>query len=391
MVKKRIKKEQTEQNSNIIYSDDDVQTLFDKHKGKVKSLILAGENKKKLDVLSTGSLLLDYRIAFGGIPQGRITHIYGPTRSLKTSIGIKAMKSAFDKYGDPLCMVLDFERTMDYEGAIGYYKYLGLTDEQARNIIIARDIPEKCFDVAQDFVQLPRAAVLLVDSIGAMEPGGAYNKSFEENAKVAGRATLVKQFINRINTVNKNCAVIMINQVLDSFSSYGSMVAHQYTYGGGNSVKHMPSLTLDVKSYHVKDNSRDRESANSKIQLTVRIDKCKIGGENQSIPIMFDLATGSFDKVQDCLALGYELGILVQSASWYCMYDKPGGEQILLKSQGQDTFHHNIVTNPELLSIIETLVLTEIENNTVTEFESKSLIPDVEIDRIITDELEATP
>lgn len=358
--------------------DKDVEQLFKKHRGTIQRLGLAGDNTKTVDVLSTGSLQLDYRINYGGIPQGRITHIYGPTRSLKSTIAMNTILSAFNKYDNPLCMVLDFERTMDDKGVLDWYKFLGFSEEQAKSVIIARDMPEKCFDLAQDFVQHPRAAVLIVDSVGAMEPSKEFEKSFDDNAKVAARAFLVKKFLNKINTVNNNCAVIMINQVMDNFGA--GLYGPAYTYGGGNALKHMPSLTLDVKGYHVKDNKTDKTAKNSKVNLTVRVEKCKIGGENQQIPIIFDFNTGRFDKLHDCITLANELGLITQAGAWFYLKETPESEEILLKMSGGEAFTKAISENPEYVKIIENYVISQIVKNREINLQAEEAYVDIEAD-----------
>lgn len=360
--------------------DKDIEKLFKKHKSSVQHLGLASQNTRIVDVLSTGSLQLDYKIKYGGIPQGRITHIYGPTRSLKSTIAMNAVKSAFNKYGNPLCMVLDFERTMDSNQVLSWYKYLGFTEEQADNIIIARDMPEKCFDLAQDFVQHPRSAVLVVDSAGAMEPSKTYDKSFDENAKVAGRALLIKQFLNRINTVNNNCAVIIINQVMDNFGA--GLYGPSYTYGGGHALKHMPSLALDVRGFHTKTVKGDKASSNDKINLTVRIEKCKTGGENQQVPIIFDFSEGKFDEFHDLFSLGYELGLLQQMGSWFSLLDSPNSvNEPLLRCQGEDNLKTLIKENPTYVDVMKSYILSQIQvNQEVNYHESSIPIEDHELE-----------
>jgi len=136
--------------------------LFKKHQKNVSSMGAVSENVTEMEVLSTGSLSLDSKINYGGVPRGRITHIYGPERSLKTTIALKTMLNAFKK--DPTCvgMFVDLEKTLDRNDALDFLRYLGFTEDMLNNqLLVVRDVPEKCFDVAEDFVQYKEAAVLI--------------------------------------------------------------------------------------------------------------------------------------------------------------------------------------------------------------------------------------
>lgn len=353
--------------------------------------ILGDEGVQQIqEVLSTSSLAMDYRIKYGGFPRGKIIHIYGPERSLKTTIALKAGLDGLQKDPNNFLVFVDFERNYDTIQSLEHLKYLGFTDEMlTERFIYIRDVPEICFNTVEDLIQYPNCVAVIVDSVGGMLSGRTFDKGFEENKKMGQQPSLISDLVKRLNDRNNNAAIILLNQARDNMNKVGH--GPEYIYSGGRTLKHLIHLSLDVKGYHQKLD-KDKESANAKVSLSMRIDKCKTGGENAKTQVEFDLRTGEFNRPLDCIIIGYQLGIMKNSGSWYTMFDgvNGGSGEVLFKKQGGEAFEKEIMQTPELWHHIENLILQE-KSNTSTinwaEVEAEYEEPIVELEDNIGDEI----
>lgn len=311
------------------------------------------------EVFSTTSLALDYRIKYGGIPRAKITHLYGPERSLKTTVALKAALEGLRRHPDGFVVFVDFERNYDTKESISHLYYLGYTNDELDRVIYLRDNPEECFNAVEEYVQDVDCLAVIVDSVGGMISGRSFDKGFEENQKIGLQPVLISDIVKRLNNKNLNAALILINQARDNMNTMGR--GPEYKYSGGRTLRHLIHLSIDLNGWHQKTD-KDKESANAKIMLRARIDKCKIGGENSQTQVEFDLSTGLFDRQLDCITLGYQLGVLNNAGSWFSMYDgiNGGTGEIIFKKQGGEPFETEIKKTPELWQHIEKLILEEI-------------------------------
>lgn len=321
-----------------------------------------------IETFSTTSIKLDSFIRYGGVPRGRITHIFGPERSLKTTISALTMKTALEANETNVVMICDLERTLDSKESVEFFKHLGFKDEwfEKKRIFYIRDYPEKCFNVAEQFVKLDEAAVLVVDSLGAIESINSYNKNFEDNAKIGMNTSLIQTFLKRINTINNNAAIICLNQVRDNMDARTSKY-QPYRYTGGRNLRHMVSLGLDISGYHEKtiEDKKDSQSSNSIVNLRVRIEKCKLGGENSRSEIKFLLDEGRFDELQEIIDLAEDFNMIISAGPWQYLYnDVDGGDgEVLFKCMGKEKMRIELENNSSLREQIKSAIKAKIESN----------------------------
>lgn len=342
--------------------------LVKKHSKKIASFGLLKDVVTPQEVISTGSLMLDFYLRYGGYPRARIAHIFGPERSMKSTQGLISIREALRAHPDKFAVLADFERTMDKDTSIKQLKYLGWTDDEIDRLMYIRDMPEACFDALEDLVQQEACVAAMVDSLGAFTSERAYEKSFSDNQKLALNPTLITDFLKRINQKNNNAAIYLINQARASLD--GGPYGPEYEFSGGWALHHFPSVTLDSSGWHIKD-VKDRAYAHSRISLRLRIEKCKIGGEGRTVTTEFDLKNGCFDLAYECIKLGYELKIFEQRGAWYYMHDGINGGSggtPLLSKQGSDNFEEEIKKNPELLERVISIVRSEIKGVKTLDF-----------------------
>ena len=195
-----------------------INEIRDKH-GK-DSVFTANEIKNlKIKRISTGSFALDLEIG-SGIPRGRMTEFFGDLGSGKTSITLKTIAEA-QKNGD-VCALIDSEGTYDPDWA----KKLGVN---VNSLIVSRnDSGNKNLAIAEDLVRSGQCGVLVVDSIAAILPDQEQDKTIEDDETMGRRAMLINRFVRRMHSALNNqkdndrqCAIILINQIRETFKSFG--------------------------------------------------------------------------------------------------------------------------------------------------------------------------
>ena len=311
-----------------------------------------------LEVFTTSSILLDRMINYGGIPRARITHMYGPERSFKTTVALLTMLHALRKHPEGFAVFADLERNYDAVQSRQHLYYLGFTDEELNRIIYLRDVPEHCFNAIEELIREPNCLMALVDSIGGMISANAYEKKYEENQKMGQQPLMISEILKRLNQANNNTAIVFINQARDVMGGKPGYGGPQYTFSGGRALKHLMHLSLDMSAYHMKS-TKEREDANDAAKISVRIDKCKVGGENSRFSINFDMKTGRFDEAYEVFFLGYQLGFLYNQGAWYYMHDGEG--EVLFKCQGGEAFEAGISAQPEIYQLLKKKVQESIE------------------------------
>lgn len=364
-IKGKQKKQKKEKNIN----EEILKKLTDSNPSLMKIGFLGDTDQfKPIETFSTTSIKLDSFIRYGGIPRGRITHIFGPERSLKTTISALTMKTALEANDTNVVMICDLERTLDSKESVEFFRHLGFKDEwfEKKRIFYVRDYPEMCFNVAEQFVRLDEAAVLVVDSLGAIESINSYNKGFEEHAKIGMNTTLIQSFLKRINTVNNNTAIICLNQVRDNMDARTSKY-QPYRYTGGRNLRHMVSLGLDISGYHEKtdEGKKDSQSSNAIVNLRVRIEKCKLGGENSKSEIKFILDEGRFDELQEIIDLAEDFNMIISAGPWQYLYDdvEGGSGEVLFKCMGKQQMKAELQSNETFRDKIKEAIKANIDRN----------------------------
>jgi recombination protein RecA len=191
----------------------------------------------KIDSISTGSISLDAAIGIGGVPRGRISEIYGPESSGKTTLALHIVAEAQKTGG--YAAFIDAEHAMDPE----YAKKLGVDIE---NLLISQpDTGEQALDIAETLVRSSALDVIVIDSVAALVPKAELDGDMGDT-HMGLQARLMSQALRKLTgTVSKSkTSVVFINQIRYKI---GVMFGSPETTTGGNALKFYSSLRLDIR------------------------------------------------------------------------------------------------------------------------------------------------
>ena len=304
--------------------------------GKGAVMKLSDDAHVNIPVIPTGSIGLDLALGVGGIPRGRISEIFGPESSGKTTLTLHIIAEC-QKMGGT-CAFVDAEHALD----IAYAKRLGvITDEL---LISQPDYGEQALDIADMLVRSGAVDLVVVDSVAALIPQAELDGDMGET-QVGGHARLMSHAMRRLTgTIHKSrTSVIFINQIRMKIgvTGYGS----PETTTGGNALKFYSSVRLDIRRIQtLKDKE---ESFGSRTR--VRVVKNKVAPPFRSA--IFDILYGQgISRAGELLDLGIEAKIIDQSGSWFAF----GSEKL---GQGREKVRALLDENIDLRNQIEAKVV----------------------------------
>lgn len=304
--------------------------------GKGAVMKLSDDAHVNIPVIPTGSIGLDLALGVGGIPRGRISEIFGPESSGKTTLTLHIIAECQRMGGT--CAFVDAEHALD----VSYAKRLGvITDEL---LISQPDYGEQALDIADMLVRSAAVDLVVVDSVAALIPQAELEGDMGET-QVGGHARLMSHAMRRLTgTIHKSRAsVIFINQIRMKIgvTGYGS----PETTTGGNALKFYSSVRLDIRRIQtLKDKE---ESFGSRTR--VRVVKNKVAPPFRSA--IFDILYGQgISRAGELLDLGIEAKIIDQSGSWFAF----GSEKL---GQGREKVRALLDENIDLRNQIEAKVV----------------------------------
>ncbi|MDE5975975.1 MAG: recombinase RecA [Muribaculaceae bacterium] len=292
---------------------------------------LGDDAVQDVETISTGSIGLDFALGVGGLPRGRITEIYGPESSGKTTLAIHVIAEAQKQGG--ICAIVDAEHAFDRF----YAQKLGV---DVNNLYIAQpDNGEQALDIAEQLINSGAIDVLVVDSVAALTPkaeieGEMGDKNVGLHARLMSQA--MRKLTGSISRTRTCC--IFINQIREKI---GMMFGNPETTTGGNALKFYASVRLDIRpSTMLKDGETN----------IGRLAKVKVVKNKVAPPFMkaeFELMFGEgISKTGEIVDLGVEHGILKKSGAWFS-YD---GTKL---GQGREAVKKVLKDKPELAAEIE--------------------------------------
>ena len=191
----------------------------------------------KISVIPTGSLGLDVALGIGGIPRGRVTEIYGPESSGKTTLTLQVV-SQMQKVGGT-CAFIDAEHALDP----AYAKKLGVEIDDL--LISQPDAGEQALEIADMLVRSGAVDVIVIDSVAALTPKAEIEGEMGE-PQMGLQARLMSQALRKLtgNIKRTNTLVIFINQIR---MKIGVMFGNPETTTGGNALKFYASVRMDIR------------------------------------------------------------------------------------------------------------------------------------------------
>ena len=300
--------------------------------GKGSIMKLTGEdNRMEVEAVSTGSLGLDIALGIGGLPRGRITEIYGPESSGKTTLALQVIAEA-QKMGGT-CAIVDAEHALDP----GYAKKLGCDVD---NLLISQpDTGEQALEIADTLVRSGAIDVLVVDSVAALVPRAELEGEMGDT-HVGLQARLMSQALRKItgSISLSNTIVIFINQIR---MKIGVMFGSPETTAGGNALKFYASVRLDIRRI---GSIKDRETVVGN-QTRVKVVKNKMAPPFRQVE--FDIMYGQgISKTGELIDIGVQGNLVEKSGAWFA-YD---GQRI---GQGRENAKTFMKENPEIAAKLE--------------------------------------
>src|SRR6187402_2334002 len=210
---------------------------IDKDFGKGSVMMMNEKSQDAMEVISTGSIVLDSALGIGGFPKGRIIEIYGPESSGKTTVAIHVIAEAQKKGG--MCAIIDAEHAFDSV----YARKLGVDVD---NLLISQpDYGEQGLEIADRLILSGALDVVVIDSVAALVPKSELEGEMGDS-KMGLHARLMSQALRKLTaTIAKtNTICIFINQLREKI---GVMFGNPETTTGGNALKFYASVRLDIR------------------------------------------------------------------------------------------------------------------------------------------------
>lgn len=294
--------------------------------------------------IPTGSIGLDLALGIGGIPRGRITEIYGPESSGKTTLALHILAQA-QKAGGTVAFI-DAEHALD----VGYSKRLGINTEEL--LVSQPDYGEQALEIADMLVRSGAVDAVVIDSVAALIPQAELEGAMGET-QVGGQARLMSHALRKLTgTIHKSrTAVIFINQIRMKIGTMGYGGGSPETTSGGQALKFYSSIRMDIRRILTL---KDKEEAYG-IKCRVKVVKNKMAPPFREG--IFDIIYGTgISRTSELIDMGISAGIVEQSGSWFAF----GKEKL---GQGRENVRQLLEDTPELANAIEEKLLAHLGIN----------------------------
>lgn len=314
--------------------------VIEKQYGKGSIMKLGDTTGVEVDVIPTGSMMLDIALGVGGVPKGRVIEIYGPEASGKTTVALHIVAEAQKRGGE--AAFIDAEHALDP----AYAAKLGVDID---NLIVAQpDTGEQGLEIAETLVRSGALDVIVIDSVAALVPKAEIEGEMGDS-HVGLLARLMSQALRKLTgiTSKTGTTVIFINQLREKV---GVVYGNPETTPGGRALKYFASVRLDVRKLEVIKNGT--ESIGSKTR--VKVVKNKVAPPFKEAE--FDIIYGEgISKEGNLLDVAVNLGVIQKSGAWFS-YE---GERL---GQGRDNVRKYMQENPEFTNDIEEIVREKMLN-----------------------------
>lgn len=324
---------------------------IDKQYGSGAVMLLGDSRHSDVEVISTGSILIDQAIGIGGLPRGRIVEVFGPESSGKTTLAMHAIAQAQKKGG--ICAFIDAEHALDPSHATR----LGINIDDL--IISQPDYGEQALDIAEMLIRSGAVDVIVVDSVAALVPKAELEGEMGDT-HVGLQARLMSQALRKLTAVvhKSKTVLIFINQIRHKIG--GMAFANNETTTGGNALKFYSSLRLDVRRIA----SLKKNEVHFGNRVRVKVVKNKMAPPFRSVELDL-LFTEGISRELDLLDAALHYKVVEQSGSWLSFEGKKfaqGRDQALQYLKSDEAVADLIFTKvQEVITLNKTEFLTSQE------------------------------
>jgi recombination protein RecA len=314
-------------------------TTIERKWGQGSVMKLEDSAHQKVPSIPTGSIALDLALGIGGIPKGRVSEIYGPESSGKTTLALHIIAEAQKKGGT--AAFIDAEHALD----VNYAQRLGVKTDEL--LISQPDYGEQALDIADLLVRSGAVDVVVIDSVAALIPQAELEGSMGET-QVGSQARLMSHALRKLTgSIHKSSAsVIFINQIRMKIGNMG--YGSPETTSGGNALKFYASVRMDIRKIQTLKNADEVYGG----RVRVKVVKNKVAPPFREA--QFDLLYGTgISREGELIDMGVENKVVDKSGAWYAF----GSERL---GQGKDNVRQLLLESPELAASIEKELLVHL-------------------------------
>ena len=304
----------------------------EKQFGKGALVKLSEKEIEPIEAIPTGSFGLDIALGIGGIPKGRITEIFGPESSGKTTLALSIIAQAQKQGG--VAAFIDAEHAFDPI----YAKNIGVDID---NLLVSQpDYGEQALEIVETLARSGAVDIIVIDSVAALTPKAEIEGNMGD-AQVGVQARLMSQALRKLTAaINKmNTTVVFINQIRMKIGTMG--YGNPETTTGGNALKFYSSVRLDVRRIATLKQG-DKEVGN---RVKVKVVKNKVAPPFRIAE--FDIMFGKgISREGEILDYGVKLDIIDKAGSWFSY----GAIKL---GQGKENAKEYLKEHPEIAQEIE--------------------------------------
>lgn len=293
-----------------------------------------------IDIIPSGSLLLDEALGIGGYPRGRVIEMYGPESSGKTTLALHAIAEA-QKLGG-IAAFVDAEHALDPV----YAKNLGVNIDELW--VSQPDTGEQALEITENLVRSGAVDIIVVDSVAALTPQKEIEGEMGD-AVMGMQARLMSQALRKLTAIigKSNCIVIFINQIR---MKIGVMFGNPETTTGGQALKFYASVRLEIRKIETIDSKGDEDALGNRVRVKVVKNKVAPPFRKCELDIYFGKGISATASLLDSAV---KHGIVDKRGAWFTMGDVKIG-------QGKENAVKYLEENTELAQEIEDKIRSEV-------------------------------
>ena len=270
-------------------------------------------NAEGVEVVPSGSILLDEALGIGGYPKGRIIEIYGPESSGKTTLALHAIAES-QKLGG-IAAFIDAEHALDPV----YAKNLGVNIDELW--VSQPDTGEQALEIAESLVRSGAVDVIVVDSVAALTPQAEIEGDMGDS-HMGLQARLMSQALRKLTAIigKSNCILIFINQIR---MKIGVMFGNPETTTGGNALKFYSSVRLEVRRIESIDAKGEEDAVGNRVR--VKVVKNKVAPPFRKVELDIYFGKG-ISYVSSLLDSAVKHGFIDKKGAWYATATEKVGQ-----------------------------------------------------------------
>ena len=282
-------------------------------------------------VIPTGALTLDLALGIGGIPYGRVTEIYGPESSGKTTLTLSIISECQKKGG--ICAFVDAEHALDpvYAESIGV---------DCKNLLISQpDTGEQALEIVESLVRSGAIDLIIVDSVAALVPKSEIDGNMGDSS-MGVQARLMSQALRKLTAIisKAKTALIFINQIR---MKIGVVYGNPETTTGGMALKFFSSVRMEIRK--LESLKKGEDNYGNRVKVKVVKNKMAAPFKQAEFDILFGKGISKIGCIVDAAV---DSGVVTRKGTWYFY----GEDRI---SQGRDNLVREVEDKPQLLKKLD--------------------------------------